>query len=215
MRDFKDHDESDLFGLHFLAPDPEMLLAIPTGKDMPIPAHHGDYRNIDHKLLAPLINAYFRPVERIAVLEQQLRDKYEIKTEELLAVCYRGTDKWTEVDLVPAAEYALMARSILEREPGMRALVQTDQRQVRDYLLYELRERAFAIEELPVTDELKVMHHSLEDDRQNFADSLLAVTMIMSKARHLVTHTGNVAFWSILFRGSSERVEQFGALSDP
>ena len=215
MRDFKDQDGVDLFARHFQPPSKAALEAIPLGNELSIPAHHGDYGRLNHQQMGLFLDAYFQPQSCITSLVSRLIEKYQIQFDNLLAVCYRGTDKWMEVDPVPAAEYVLKIRAILQQHSELRVLVQTDQRQVRDYLLYELGDRAFAIEELPVTDGPTVMHQTLEGNRQDFADVLLAINLIMARARWLVTHTGNMAFWTVLLRRHGERVEQFGALLDP
>jgi hypothetical protein len=215
MKDFKDQAESDLFQIHFSPPEKQSLQAIPSRKDLPIPAHHGDYRCLDLESLKPFLEAYFKPLERIDQLAQKLMQKYAINPEKTSIVCYRGTDKSREVPPVPAEEYLLEAEDILEQHPGFRVLVQTDQKQIRDHLLESLGEKAFAVDELPVTEGDAAIHFCLDHGRQDFADHLLAINLIMAKSCWVITHTGNVAFWTVLLRGHCERVVQFGALAEP
>ncbi len=92
MKDFKDQAESDLFQIHFSPPEKQSLQAIPSRKDLPIPAHHGDYRCLDLESLKPFLEAYFKPLERIDQLAQKLMQKYAINPEKTIIVCYRGTD---------------------------------------------------------------------------------------------------------------------------
>ena len=215
MLHFKDDEDADLFGLHFMPPGPDERSSIPLRKEIPIPAHHGVYSLLDHQVISPFLEAYFRPQPRISSIADKLLEKYCIDTDKLLATCYRGTDKAQEVDPVPAADYLRKAQEVLQREPELRVMVQTDQQQVRDYLLSELGETAFALEELPVTEGSTAIHLCLNDKKQDFADHLLAVNLLMACSHWLITHTENVAFWTVLFRGNSDRVVQFGSLDDP
>lgn len=116
---------------------------------------------------------------------------------------------------IPVEDYLLEAEDLLAQNPGMRVLVQTDQKQVRDHLLEALGAKAFALDELPVTEGNTAIHLCLEHGKQAFADHLLAVNLIMAKSQWVITHTGNVAFWTVLFRGHSDRVVQMGALAEP
>jgi hypothetical protein len=215
MRHFKDDDDADLFGLHFMPPGPDGRSTIPLRKEMSIPAHHGDYSLVEHHAIRPFLQTYFRPQPRISAITEKLSEKYCIDTDKLIAICYRGTDKVQEVDPVPAADYLRKVQEVLQWDPELRVMVQTDQQQVRDYLLSELGETAFALEELPVTEGTTAIHLCLNENKQEFADHLLAVTLLMARSHWLITHTGNVAFWTALFRGHSERVAQFGALHNP
>jgi hypothetical protein len=99
----------------------------------------------------------------------------------------------------------------MKKYPRMRVLVQTDQAQVRDFLLEEIGERAFFIEEMPVTYSSQAIHDVISPEAQiSFGQTLLATVLIMSKTRHLITHTGNMALWTILYRGNLRKVTQLG-----
>ena len=215
MQLFKDCQGVDLFGQHFKAPSRDALSCLPLNQNLLIPPHHGLYSSLNYEALSRFVGAYFRPEDAIEDLVSGFALKYKFDCGNLLVIYYRGTDKGDEVELVPAANYLIEARSILEKESGLRVMVQTDQRQVRDYLLYELGDLAFALDELPVTDGKVGIHNRIDHDKQECAATLLAAVLVMARSRWLVTGTGNVSFWSVLFRGSAERVVQFGALADP
>ena len=215
MSHFKDQPGADLFDLHFKPVTKAELATLPIGKDLPIPAHHGSYNTLDHETLALFTRSYFKPSDLIAKTTESLLSKYKIDPKKLLVIYYRGTDKFIEVEPVPAATYLHEARGILALEPELRVMVQTDQRQVRDYLLYELGAKAFSLEELPVTDGIRGIHECIENDKQEFASHLLAANLVMARSRWLITGTSNVSFWTTLFRGSAEKVIQLGALSEP
>ena len=56
----------------------------------------------------------------------------------------------------------------------------------------------------PLSGDVFEMPH-LKDE---FALNFLAVVLLMSKCKHLITSTGNVGYWITLFRGHSDRVVQ-------
>ncbi len=130
-------------------------------------------------------------------------------------MCYRGTDKGTEITLESPEMYAEAAHAVLKRNPRYRVLVQTDQAQVRDFLAEELGERAFFIYEMPVTDTDNAIHNVIAPgDQISFGQTLLATVLIMAKTRHLITHTGNMALWTVLHRGGTRRTMQLGLEKD-
>lgn len=179
---YKDWQGVDLFGKHFKVPSRDSLSCLPLNQSLAIPPHHGLYSRLDHGMLASFIDAYFCPEDAIEELARGFASEYKFDHENLLTIYYRGTDKGDEVELVPAANYLLEARAILERESGLRVMVRTDQRQVRDYLLYELGDLAFALDELPVTDGKLGIHQGIVHDKQGYASKILAAVLVMARS---------------------------------
>ena len=173
--------------------------------------HHSDYSTLPLKRVRSHIARYFSPVEEVKRREANLLAKYGIDPGRTITVCYRGTDKGTELALEDPEAYLDATRALVRRRPRCRVLVQTDQTQVRDFLVNSLGERAFYIDEMPVTETQTAIHHVITPEQQvSFGQTLLATVLIMANTRHLITHTGNMALWTVLYRGNVRGVTQLG-----
>jgi hypothetical protein len=173
--------------------------------------HHSDYSTLPLKRVRGHIARYFSPNETVIREESDLLARYNINPAQTISVCFRGTDKSTEIALEDPQVYLDAARTTMKKHPRTRVLVQTDQAQVRDFLLKEIGERAFFIEEMPVTYSSQAIHDVISPEAQiSFGRTLLATVLIMSRSRHLITHTGNMALWTVLFRQNMRNVTQLG-----
>lgn len=193
---------------------PQVTVSAPYSKKNPFGRrlrHHSDYRTLPVWRVRRHLKRYFTPSEEVLQRRMELVSRHSIDPRKTIAVCYRGTDKATEIELAPPREYLEAVQQILRKKPGYRVLVQTDQAQVRDYLMNELGDLAFYLPEMPVTESDSVIHAVIPRDQQvDFGQTLLATVLIMAETKYLVTHTGNMALWTVLFRGNTKRTIQLG-----
>jgi len=174
--------------------------------------HHGIYKKYDFASYNLIVQKYFNLSQSILDIQDALIAKYQIDLSKTIAVCYRGTDKYTEVLLAAPNAYLNLAEKLLQQHPERKILIQTDQKQVRDLFVNYFNERCFFFEEMPVTGGGRVLHANpnlLEVDKFEFGKTLLAVTHLVSRCDLIVNHTGNVAAWICLFRGNADGVFQF------
>ena len=167
--------------------------------------YHGFYEDLHFKKLNAYISNYFNPSSLVENRIQQFFDKYRICPNKTIGVCYRGTDKVIEVAAISPLRYVSEVKKLLKKHSDFRVLVQTDQKQVRDYFLSEIGSAAFYIEEMPVTCSSSAMHIATEKTISNFelGINLLAAVKILAQCKYLVSHTGNVSLWILLYRGSA------------
>jgi hypothetical protein len=105
--------------------------------------------------------------------------------------------------------YLNLAGEELARNPGFRILAMSDQRQYLDTFRAEFGSDVSIFKELPTTTNNIVLHKQLsEGDKAMFGMNLLASVLILASARSLITHTGNLAFWTALYRGTSDGLVQ-------
>lgn len=143
--------------------------------------------------------------ERIGALKSQ----YRLDMSKIIAVCFRCTDKGTEVRQAPVGKYLTVVRRLVRRYPDHRVLLQTDDSRAKNIFLAAFGEKLIAIEEIPTTYGSTVMHESIEaSERENFGLNLLAVVKILAEAHSVVTYTGNMGYWIALFRGGAKRLVQ-------
>ncbi len=199
----------NLFDLYF---HPNRYLDTHALANLPPINHHGVYRDLRFDKLTPYMENYFVPSERVREKMDELVRKYKIDYSNTIGVCYRGTDKFTELVPVPPHYYVDEIRRLIKKNPRLRVLLQTDQEQVRDIFMRDLGERVFYLSELPVTKSLIGAHKISREDRGisnfEFGITLIAVVNILAKCRYVVTHTGNVSLWIYLYRGNASNTCQ-------
>jgi len=172
--------------------------------------HHNRYKMLNLRTIEPLLNSYFHPSDLVLSRQLDLIKNYKIDLSKTLAVNYRGTDKWKEVAPTSVEKWVSLTKTKLATlHPATRVLIQTDQSQVLDRFIDEFKERAFYFKEMPNTEGSKPIHEILDiDKRDDFSINLLASTLILSNSHRVITHTGNVAFWTVLFRRNTTGVIQ-------
>jgi len=174
------------------------------------------------ELLVPFLEHWFTPSKEVQHISLRLKAKYKINLEQTIAVVYRGTDKYTEVQVSDVQSYLDLARHLLKKHSDHRLVIQTDQLQVRDLFLQKFGERCVAFNEMPVNSGAIAVHsmneHELGMSKLDFAKTFLAVSTLLSKSHVLVNHTGNTGLWLSLYRGHTQNMFQFdehGRCSDP
>lgn len=167
-----------------------------------------DYREEQHKKIVPFVQKYFFPSDAVLAQSRLLQSKYELNLENVITVCYRGTDKWKDTGLGAFDDFVFKAKEILSLHPGLTIVVQTDQRQFIEYCR-EHFERFVWFAELPVTETASPIHDVVSADKVAWASRFLAAIFLLARSRYLVIHTGNVGRWLCLYRGNASNVHQF------
>ena len=111
---------------------------------------------------------------------------------------------------------------MLEANPDCHILIQTDQIQARDEMLIALP-NAIVLKNMPVTRRSVAVHNldvqqEFGISRSELAIRLLAMTVLMSRMKFVVSHTGNLSAWIAIYRGRPDGFYQFdseGKLRDP
>lgn len=173
---------------------------------------HGVYRDLEFDKLNPYISNYFAPSEIVRHKLDELVNKYKIDYYNTVGICYRGTDKFTELPPVPPRYHVTEVRRLMKKNPRLRVLLQTDQQQIRDIFSKELGEQVFYLNELPVTKSMTGIHLMSAEERGvsnfEFGTTLLAVINILAKCRYVVTYTGCIGLWIYLYRGNAQNTCQ-------
>lgn len=203
---FKDNYDHDIFGEYFSIKDTE----IPYKNNIHMNWHSlFNYSEEPYNDLAPFVEKYFYPTMEVQSISESISEKYEIDYRNTLVICYRGTDKYLDTGLGTYEEYLEKARACLLDNPGMKVLVQTDQGQFLD-LCYKELASVFHIEELPVTKSNIAMHDIIaRNDKIVWTKNFLGVIFLISKCKYIINHSGNVARWICLYRGSAEGSVQY------
>ena len=192
----------NLFEVYF-APSPDVRVT--ELKFVPRFNYDWFYEDLPFAKFTPYVRKYYSPAPVVRQRIADFKRKYAIDPARTIGFWYRGTDKAIEVSTINVGPYFKKLRNALQAHPDYRVLVQTDQRQVRDRTLMEFGEKAFFIEELPVTDSSTGFHLLTEAERKlsgfELGVNMLAAVQIHAECAYVVTHTGNVGLWTHLFRG--------------
>jgi hypothetical protein len=157
-------------------------------------------------------NRFFNPSSIILDKKNFLREKYNIEFEKTISVLYRGTDKGTELRLAHPLDYLYITKQLLADNPNFKVLLQTDQTQVIQMFYDELGDKLITFEETPSTTSNNVIWNLMEKkgvDSIDWSQWFDAALRCVADCKYLINHTGNVAFFANLYRGSLEGVTQF------
>jgi len=190
--------------------------------DLEVPAiARSQYPALDFALFRPSVERFFQPSANVMVRITELVARYRIVSSQLIAVNIRGTDKWKEISSPPLQDFVKWAEKALRRQPSAEVLLVTDDSGVAEKFETAFSGRVIRFTELPMSSRTdSPIHRGLaRSQREKFAVDFLATVHIMSSAKILITHTGNVGLWTVLFRGHSKGLVQlngdtsFGSLS--
>ena len=176
---------------------------------------HGVYSDLALNVLRQYADHYFSPSEAVKVYAMNLLMKYGLQPSKMIVLLYRGTDKAIEVTPAPPTDYAAVARCLIRADPDLAVVVQTDQAQARDTILAQVP-GAIWFDEMPVTEGSQAIHNLDVNTvfgltRSDLAVQLLGMMLLVSQAKYVITHTGNLAAWVAVYRGHSEGLYQFCA----
>jgi hypothetical protein len=169
-----------------------------------------DYQYLNYDQVTPFINKYFSPSAQVENRVISLINKYSINIDSTCGVFYRGLDKARETTTADYHIYIDKCVLIKKEDPTVRFFVQTDEREFLKAFLEVFPDSIF-IQELPTLpkSDTVVTNHINCEDRIEFGINFLAATLILSKCKYLVTHTGNCGNWACFFRGNSDGVFQY------
>lgn len=170
--------------------------------------HHARYSKIDFEGLKPLIRIYFSPSDLVSKVIEDIVNKYNIKYDNTLAVYFRGTDKHKEINLPKAEDYCKRITEIVNINPNIYILVQSDCAKFVKYIQDKKLNVVF-IDENKTSSSNKGIHNENSSD-QNYYDmfNFLATIIIMSKCKYIICNSSNCSLWIALYRGHIKNVIQ-------
>ena len=205
-----DHEE-DISKLLFCDIQPDQFTECkPISYPYNFDTQYVHYKGLDFESITPLIKNYFSPSASVARYINEIEKKYNINYNTIAAVYYRGNDKVKEISIGSYDTYFEKCREILNSDKDIRFLVQTDEMEFRDAFLAEFA-NSFFIEELPAISKdptLAARDMISNSKKPEFAQRAYAAGIIVSKCKHLVTHTGNCGLWAAHFRSNAINLHQ-------
>jgi hypothetical protein len=173
-----------------------------------------NYKKIDYPSITPLINQYFSPTEEIINSTNLLQEKYTITYDNTCVLFYRGLDKKTEFILPSYDKVFTQARIILEKNPNIRFLIQSDELEFIEAALCEFPGSIVFRDETrsaTINNTTGTLEMIFRKDNNNlyYSKMFLSIMLLMSKCKWVICNTGNCSIWITLFRGNSVNVFQY------
>ena len=168
------------------------------------------YSQLDYKKLTPIINKYFSPSTRILNIIEDIKTKYNLKYDNICVLFYRGNDKITETNLSNYDDYLIYANSVLEKDPNILFLIQSDETEFIEFMSAKFPNNSFYF-----NDEIRHMRRCIntvdrvmQNTNYEFSKYYLAITIIMSKCKYVICGSGNCSLWIMLYRGNCDNTYQ-------
>lgn len=210
FRHFKKDPEQDIYP-DFHEINPNVELESYTGVELPN-SNKFEPNLYDFYIYNQITDRFFGPSKNVLNKVDTLKSKYALYPDKMISVLYRGTDKGTELALAPPQDYLIVTQRLLKEHPDFKVLLQTDQTQVIQMFVEALGDKVVFFEETPSTTSNSVIWNLMEKsgvDSIEWSQWFDAALRCVSDCRYMINHTGNVAFFANLYRGSLDGVYQF------
>lgn len=167
------------------------------------------YRDLKLDKLSPWVAKYFSPSRQVAENIALLRAKYPFAGGNVCSVVYRGNDKSSETAISSCEHFIAKADEALRVNPDVVFHVQTDEQEFREEFS-ACFPNSFFCEEVPAIRRsmTNVTEQTPMEQRITLATNLLSLIWLASQSQYVITHSGNVGVWCVLFRGSVANVCQ-------
>ncbi len=168
-----------------------------------------DYKLIDFTNTNLYRDKYFTPSDHVGDLVGMYTDKYQIDYKNTCAVFYRGNDKNRETQIASHQDFIDKAKEIKLSNPNIRFLIQPDETEFLFAFKQEFSD-CFWFEETPhmMKKDSCMVFETPQEQRAEYGAKFFAAVLCISKCKHLITHSGNGSFWSVLYRGNMDNVYQ-------
>jgi hypothetical protein len=170
-----------------------------------------DYKKIDFNSIRPFIYKFFTPSEHVKAIISHYEWKYQLDYGNTCAVFYRGNDKYRETEIAGYEQFIGKAHEILSANPDIKFLVQPDETEFLQAFITEFGvNRVICFEETPhMPKKDSCMFFELpQTERAEYGAKYNAAVICLSMCQHLITHSGNGGFWSVVYRGNGNNVHQ-------
>jgi hypothetical protein len=169
------------------------------------------YKDLKFKYINQFIKKYFEPSKTIFDSISKTEIKYNINYDNLISVCYRGNDKHNETNIASYEQFFSKCHQLKIENPDCNFFVQTDELEFLNKFC-KIFANTFYLKEIPIINQNKyrVIHHLIDqNDRPTFGCRILKSIYMLSKCKHVVTHSGNCGMWIALFRGNAKNLHQY------
>lgn len=213
LRKLKKNENIDMYH-YFFHIDKTINIDLPN--NIPVPYspddQHTVYKEENSKFYEPFFRKYFNVNDNIISKISRLKEKYSIDENNTIAVIFRDSDKWTDMggfNYISAAGYMRMCKNIIEESNERPKVIIQSENQGVIKTFGEAFGATFLSETSLGNPSDVYPPIPLNDDiRMEWAEYYVASLWLLSKCRHVITYTGNSAFFVYLNRGTTNNLIQ-------
>lgn len=170
----------------------------------------GDYTEINYDYLSKIIDQYFSPSSEVLRLKDEILNRYQIKVDNTIGVCFRGNDKNTETNLPSYDEMSSKIDEVLGKNPNNTILVQTDETEFADYIKSKYPNSIILDEVKRINRSRTAIQYTIaKGERVITAQKFLAIMFILSQTSSIILNSGNVGLWVCLLRKNQNNIYQY------
>lgn len=153
----------------------------------------------------------FSPSDLINKIIYSIGKKYNIVSDNTLAVYYRGTDKFIETRIASFNDFYNKIIEIVNINKDINILLQTDTAQFIDYINDKNLKNVVIIDENKTSYTNKGIHVEQRNNNTNYQDMLyfLSTIIIISRCKYIICSSGNCSMWIMLYRENNKNVIQY------
>jgi len=171
-----------------------------------------NFKLLNYEKLAPFTGKYFALSQNVMDIVEKMEKKYNFDYDNMCIIFHRGLSKCWETNLAPYDEYIRKAREIMDKDAVI--MLQSDETEFFDALKQSFSNAIILDEMCYMSKQYVEKAPNVElalhpDIRVNQELHFLSIVKIMSKARTVITGSGNIAFWLCLMRGNADGVHQY------
>jgi len=164
------------------------------------------FYKINYNEIKPFIEKYYSPSDNILKIKKTIEDKYNIEYDNICVLFHRGNDKARETILPTYDDYLDYAKIALNKEknnPKFKFLIQSDETEFLDEMKKNFPNHIIFYDEIrhiPKND--TTVDKVFKEKNNEYSKYFLAIMLIMSKCKYVITGNGNCSLWLYYFRGN-------------
>jgi hypothetical protein len=172
-----------------------------------------DFKTLNFRDLLPFIDKYFSRSEQVLGYIYEIEYIYKLYDyENLCCIFYRGNDKNIEMDLGSYDEFIAQGKAVLQQNPNVHFLIQSDETQFLECMAREFPNHTILHSYIRHIPKCGSQVDKLDLGGNNtfqFSKYYVAITQIMSKCKTVICNSGNCALWIVFFRGHANGIQQY------
>lgn len=171
---------------------------------------YNNYKEINYNYTNKIVDTYFQVSDEVKELSNKIITKYGIDVNNTIAVLYRGNDKSLETNL---PSYEDMLEKILEVKnnfPDKKIFIQSDEIEFCKFIRCNISEVLIIDETKKINKSKNAVQYTLrKGERLIYAQTFLAVLLIISNCSRIILNSGNVGLWACLYRKKFDGIHQY------
>jgi len=173
------------------------------------------FNKLDLEGLLPFIQKYFTPTQKIIDIMKMMEDKYKIDYNNICVLFFRGNDKATEISLPSVDYYIEFGKIILEKNPNIKFLIQSDETNFINDMKEEFPNNLIFYDEIRhIYKKNTTVNKVFKETNYQYSLYYFAITLIMSKCKYIICNAGNCSLWMLFYRQHTNNIYQLSACSD-